>query len=296
MSDNEMLKLAERIAGYDTHDQVPDEQYLIMNTEERRMIVSALRAAAASAELSGCKNEECRLIAEENADNVRLLDYIADKIGLPNSHELSESSFSGWLSSRPAASAEPVACELTADFTKKLPGGVLDDSTFEQIETALDQADAPCREGSRWLTLPERIAALGQARRRFEQMSEQRNIDKAEIALVWALDKASTSLEVREAVNKALGFVRSTADEIASLRAQISTMAREHDAYYAELTAKHFDALNQLASARKALGNLLEKEAKFITHVRDEDMPAFNDLKEARRSAKAALTDENHNS
>jgi len=51
--------------------------------------------------------------------------------------------------------------ELTADFAKALPGGCLDDSTFEQIETVLDRLNAPCR-GPRgaWLTLPERIAGL----------------------------------------------------------------------------------------------------------------------------------------
>jgi len=52
--------------------------------------------------------------------------------------------------------------ELTADFTRALPGGKLDDSEYEQIEFALDMADAPIQaEGGRWLTLAERVAALG---------------------------------------------------------------------------------------------------------------------------------------
>lgn len=34
------------------------------------------------------------------------------------------------------------------------------------------------------------------------------DLKNAETSLVWALDKASTSLEVRSAVNKALGYVR----------------------------------------------------------------------------------------
>jgi len=49
---------------------------------------------------------------------------------------------------------------LVADMTRALPGGTMDDSTFEAIEEALDRADAPSMDGSRWLTLPERISAL----------------------------------------------------------------------------------------------------------------------------------------
>ena len=50
---------------------------------------------------------------------------------------------------------------LKADFTKALPGGALDDTTFGAVEDALDRADAPMQaENGRWLTLPERIAAL----------------------------------------------------------------------------------------------------------------------------------------
>lgn len=53
--------------------------------------------------------------------------------------------------------------ELKPDFLRSLPGGSLDDSTFQAIEDALDRAEAPCRadgDKGRWLTLPERIAAL----------------------------------------------------------------------------------------------------------------------------------------
>lgn len=50
---------------------------------------------------------------------------------------------------------------LKADFTKALPGGALDDTTFEAVEEALDRADAPMRgENGRWLKITERIAAL----------------------------------------------------------------------------------------------------------------------------------------
>jgi hypothetical protein len=54
---------------------------------------------------------------------------------------------------------------LTADFTRSMPGGRLDDSTYEAIEEALDRADAPCRDGARWLTLAERVARLADAGR-----------------------------------------------------------------------------------------------------------------------------------
>jgi hypothetical protein len=52
------------------------------------------------------------------------------------------------------------APELTADFTRALPGG-LDDATYEQIESALDAIDAPIRTPDGvWLKIHERILAL----------------------------------------------------------------------------------------------------------------------------------------
>lgn len=50
--------------------------------------------------------------------------------------------------------------ELDLNIARGFPDGTLDQSTFDAIETALDKADAPCRDGGRWLTLPERIASL----------------------------------------------------------------------------------------------------------------------------------------
>jgi len=56
--------------------------------------------------------------------------------------------------------------ELTADFTRALPGGKLDDSEYEAIESALDAGDAPCQAGDgRWLALAERVDALADAQR-----------------------------------------------------------------------------------------------------------------------------------
>lgn len=50
---------------------------------------------------------------------------------------------------------------LTADFTRGLPGGTLDDSTYSQIEDALDAIDAPATDSTgRYMTLVERIKAL----------------------------------------------------------------------------------------------------------------------------------------
>lgn len=56
----------------------------------------------------------------------------------------------------PSTPTQPAA----ADFARALPGGQMDDSTFEAIEDALDRADTPSMIDGRWLTLPERIAAL----------------------------------------------------------------------------------------------------------------------------------------
>lgn len=73
----------------------------------------------------------------------------------------------GDLRALKAVAAEVPA--LTADFARALPGGGNDDSTFEQIEDALDKAFAPMREGGKpeqgkWLTLPERIDGLAAQR------------------------------------------------------------------------------------------------------------------------------------
>lgn len=49
---------------------------------------------------------------------------------------------------------------LAADCTRSLPGR-LDDTTYQQIENALDLAAAPMRSASgEWLTLAERVAAI----------------------------------------------------------------------------------------------------------------------------------------
>lgn len=54
--------------------------------------------------------------------------------------------------------------ELSADFVRALPGGKWDDSAYEAVEEALDRAEAPIQVGGKWLTLPERVAALAEAR------------------------------------------------------------------------------------------------------------------------------------
>ena len=55
-----------------------------------------------------------------------------------------------------------MAGELKLDETiaRSSPGGVVDHSTFEALEEALDKADAPITEGGRFLTLVERVNAL----------------------------------------------------------------------------------------------------------------------------------------
>lgn len=54
--------------------------------------------------------------------------------------------------------------KLDEDIARSLPGGVIDYATFEAIEEALDRANAPMTEGERFLTLKERIDALGAQR------------------------------------------------------------------------------------------------------------------------------------
>jgi hypothetical protein len=49
---------------------------------------------------------------------------------------------------------------LTCDFQRGLPGGALDDSDYEAIESALDAIDAPMTDRGRWLSLVERVRAV----------------------------------------------------------------------------------------------------------------------------------------
>lgn len=50
---------------------------------------------------------------------------------------------------------------LKADCAQLLPGGKLDDTTYEAIESALDKAEVPMRAVTGgWLTLAERVAVL----------------------------------------------------------------------------------------------------------------------------------------
>jgi hypothetical protein len=61
-------------------------------------------------------------------------------------------------------SSPQTAPELTATCQKLLPGGIIDDATYAEIEDALDRAEAPSIVGGRWLKLHERIAALAAER------------------------------------------------------------------------------------------------------------------------------------
>lgn len=68
------------------------------------------------------------------------------------------------LAHPPAQSSETGGeMALKPDFLRALPGGAMDDTTFQDVEDALDRAGAPCRadgDTGRWLTLAERVAAL----------------------------------------------------------------------------------------------------------------------------------------
>ena len=59
-----------------------------------------------------------------------------------------------------------IAASLTRTMQQSLPGGRLDDSSYENVERALDEAGAPLRQGERWLSLHERITALGVMKKR----------------------------------------------------------------------------------------------------------------------------------
>lgn len=50
---------------------------------------------------------------------------------------------------------------LTFDFANAFPDGSRDESSYSDVEEALDDAGAPSQDrAGRWLTIPQRIAAL----------------------------------------------------------------------------------------------------------------------------------------
>lgn len=75
------------------------------------------------------------------------------------------------------------------------------------------------------------------------------------------------------------GMLKRAADEIASLRAQLAKMAREHDAYYAKLTGEYFDKVQQLASARKALERIAAHDGGFCGNIAVNAISSLSDEK-----------------
>jgi hypothetical protein len=87
--------------------------------------IAALADAALSTTAIGTPDEtddeiDERLAKQESRDNLRLLDYIADKIGLPHNQELSQENFNAWLAigAREALDGETVQTLL--DLLKPL--------------------------------------------------------------------------------------------------------------------------------------------------------------------------------
>lgn len=125
---------------------------------ERERIGLLLAAAPTPPAIGG---EELAAIIDPKT--FALLQVFAED-GLNPSRQTAEKRDEALAKARAILSRLPVAAgggELQADFTRSLPGGKLDDSTYEAIEEALDKADATVRgTDGRWLTLPERVTAL----------------------------------------------------------------------------------------------------------------------------------------
>jgi hypothetical protein len=117
--------------------------------------------------------------------------------------------------------------ELRADFTKALPGGAIDDSTFEAVEEALDRAEAPARgEDGHWLTLPERVASLA------GEIEHLRAVNKVLPEALAALKSLEDACEARATV-------------------------RPQNIYDAELAAGMGDILNEMDFARRRARQLV---------------------------------------
>jgi hypothetical protein len=119
--------------------------------------------------------------------------------------------------------------ELTADFTRSLPGGKMDDSTYEAIESALDKADAPMQTtDGRWLSLAERVAAKHRLTQSIDTYGNflLNALDRYGFPVSEAASTANMSIEARNLHNAARRFRRalnatgSAADEPAVTNGQ----------------------------------------------------------------------------
>jgi len=61
-----------------------------------------------------------RLSSQETRDNLRLLDFIADKIGLPHNQELSRENFLAWISGRRGESVGADVSDIERERTKEI--------------------------------------------------------------------------------------------------------------------------------------------------------------------------------
>jgi hypothetical protein len=105
-----------------------------------------------------------RRCSAESAEYQRCMDMLGDVPG-PTLEDRLTRYIGCYMALQIKAGAQPqTAPELTATCQKLLPGGIIDDATYAEIEDALDRADAPATVGGRWLKLHERIAALSAER------------------------------------------------------------------------------------------------------------------------------------
>lgn len=93
---------------------------------------------------------------------VNCLRCFATTQGLMGGQQTQEKAIAAWNRRTPSAKLAEVerGIELATDMLRALPGGKMDDSTYEAIEEALDIAGAPCTDGGVWLNLVERVRAL----------------------------------------------------------------------------------------------------------------------------------------
>lgn len=170
--------------------------------EEKPRDVAHAQSSAGSGPVTSSLHEALRPFAAVAAVDIGSDEADGDLFSPINHNHaprLTVGDFRRALAALSAPAKPPAAPELTATCTKLLPGGGLDDSTYSQIEDALDAIDAPMTgDGGRYLTLVERIAAVARALPQ-KAMSEQgRNVWIVESEgipfSVWLTERAATSL------------------------------------------------------------------------------------------------------
>jgi hypothetical protein len=120
-----------KTAAYNKDELTATEANTIRSTLNEMFENSERPSPAVAAEPESDAEIEERLLKQDARDMLRLIDHIADKIGLPYNEELSRDNFNAWLSS-PAVRGDRGA--IAAQFAIKFPATLSQYSHFKIVD------------------------------------------------------------------------------------------------------------------------------------------------------------------